>query len=300
MMNYCYPHTYKTRGAIYSFIVGVIVIFNSSCGSKSNSPVEAADSTKQDVTVVREDVLKSLHRSDITTQLHSKGIDFNKEFLHDVSRTNHYTRRSNKGAAAANLGIYLSDLNYLIAFDQRESAGLYFDACLKLSEYSGLKKQFGEALQFGFNEIISGDQELEKKFNQLFRNADNTATDEEFKKLHASALTGYYLEELYHVVRFVQSYQPADTTTQVFLASVKTLVDQKDELNNLIAYFDHIQLKPAGISAYQELLALQRKYLALDREKLISETDPSALLQNGQLQGIFNDIISIRQRIIDF
>ena len=164
--------------------------------------------------------------------------------MNDVDRTNHYLKAGNKGAAAANLGVYMSDLSCLITHGKRDEANRYFQACLALSEFIGMKKQFSQAIQIGFNDIIEGDEKLEKSLANLFKDATNTAEQEEFKKLHASALTGYYIEELYLLAFFLKSYRSTEGPDSVFFAALSIFANQKDELNNLITYFDHVQLKP--------------------------------------------------------
>src|SRR5215204_5917739 len=131
------------------------------CGTKK-SDGEKPNKDVKDAAALREDVLKSLHSSQITDQLRfSRGI-FDIGLLNDVDRTNHYLKTGNKGAAAANLGVYLSDLSCLISHGKRDEANRYFQACLTLSEFIGMKKQFSQAIQLGFNDIIEDDEKLEK------------------------------------------------------------------------------------------------------------------------------------------
>ena len=59
-------------------------------------------------------------------------------------------------------------------------------------------------------------------------------------------------------------------------------------------------LKPQAISAYQDLLELQKKYLGWDRDNLLSETVPSTLLKNEQLNDMLNAIVALRQWIVSF
>jgi hypothetical protein len=134
----------------------------------------------------------------------------------------------------------------------------------------------------------------------LFQDASNTAEQEEFKKLHASALTGYYIEELSLLALFLKSYRTTESSDSLFFAALSAFVNQKDELDNLITYFDHVQLKSAGLSAYQDLLTLQSKYLALDNTKLLQEADPKVILRDKTLQDIFDSLFSLRQRIVNF
>ena len=114
-----------------------------------------------------------------------------------------------------------------------------------------MKKQFSQAIQLGFNEIIAGDTNLEKSLAVVFKDASNTAEQEEFKKLHASALTGYYIEELYLLAFYLKAYHSTDGSDSLFFAALNAFVNQKDELDNLITYFDQVQLKSAGLTAYQ-------------------------------------------------
>jgi hypothetical protein len=296
-MNNCHPKQFGSC-LIFSFYIVLCFILLAGCWTKNNAD-EKPDFAESDATAVRDNVLKSLRSSNVTNQLQFSAEAFNEGLLNDVDRTNDYLRRG-KGAAAANLGIYLSDLACLVTLEKRDEVRRYFDACLRLSEYIGMKKQFEEAIQFGFNEIIAGDKQLEKSLEDLFKDVHNTAQQEEFKKLHASALTGYYVEELYHLASFVKSYNSVDSADSVFFVALKVFINQKDELNNLIAHFDHIKLKPEGISVYQDLLGLQEKFLALDSDRLLRERDASIILQDKSLQDIFDSLFSFRKRVIDF
>jgi hypothetical protein len=295
-MNNCY---HKKLGSFLFFCLYTILCFFVFAGCRSkNSTDEKTELVETEAGEVRDDVLESLRASNVTSQLPFSEEVLQRGLLNDVDRTNDYLRHG-KGAAAANLGIYLSDLSCLVTLGKGDEARRYFEACLRLSEHIGMKKQFEEAIQFGFNEIIAGDKKLGKSLEDRFKDARNTAEEEEFKKLHASALTGYYIEELYHLAAFIKSHSTVEKADSVFIVAFNTFINQKDELDNLIAYFDHIKLKPQGISVYQELLALQGKFLALDRDRLLQERNTSLLVKDKSVQVIFDSLFSFRKRIID-
>ena len=279
-----------------AFTLCIILI---GCGSKQNEG-EKTENAKQDAAAASDDVLKSLRSSQVTDRVRFADENFDKGLLNDVDRANHYLSKGDKGASAVNLGIYMSDLSCLIAHGKREEASRYFQACLTLSESIGMKKQFIKAVQLHFNEIISGDEKLKKSMAELLKDASNTAELEEFKKLHASALTGYYIEELYLLASFIRSHDtPRDS---IFAATLRVFASQKDELGNLIAHFDHLQLKSPGISAYQELLTLQKRYWAMDTDRFLSlqETNPDLVLNDKSIQDVFETLFSLRKRIVDF
>jgi hypothetical protein len=293
-MDTCHSRNF---GGCYVFCFCIFLLIG--CGTKK-SDGEKIDKQVLDAATVRDDVLKTLRSSHVTNQLKFSRHFFDNGLLNDVDRANHYLKAGNKGAAAANLGIYMSDLSCLIAHGKREEAGRYFQACLALSEFIGMKKQFSQAIRLGFNEIIAGDQNLEKSLAVLFQDAKNIAEEEDFKKLHASALAGYYIEELYLLGFFLKSYRSTDGSDSLFFAALIAFANQKDELNNLITYFDHVQLKSAGISAYQDLLLLQSKYLAMNSNQLLQETDPKVVLEDKSIQDIFDSLFSLRERVINF
>jgi len=290
---------YEIRRTASTWVL-ILIIFNLfGCGTKQ-SPPEQSDFVEGDAVTIRDKVLNTLRASRVTAQLYSSDIGVDSGFLNNVNRTDQYLKAGDKGAVAANLGIYLSDLSFLVVFDQRDDANRYFDACLRLSEFLGMKKQFGESIHFGFNEILAGDQKLQKSFDRMFKDANNVSAGDEFKKLHSSALTGYYIEELYHLVSFLRSTKPEQgNPAQIFFTTLTTLIDQKNELNNLVSYFDHMDLKPEGISLYQDLLSLQASYLALDGPRLLSKNDPSLIVEDKTLADIFESISLIRTKITD-
>jgi hypothetical protein len=293
-MGKCHPGNFGGF-SVFCFCIFVLT----GCGTKKNDG-EKIDKEGLEAAAIRDDVLKSLRSSQVAGQLKFSRQLFDNGLLNDVDRANHYLKAGNKGAAAANLGIYMSDLSCLIAHGKRDEANRYFQACLTLSEFIGMKKQFNQAIHLGFNEIITGDQKLEKTLDVLFEDASNTAEQDEFKKLHASALTGYYLEELYLLAFYLKSYRSTDSSDSLFFAGLSVFANQNDELNNLITYFDHVQLKSQGISAYQDLLLLQSKYLTLNSKQLLKETDPKVVLKDKSLQDIFDSLLSLRQRIVNF
>jgi hypothetical protein len=292
-MSNCHRRNFGGCSAFYLCIFLLI-----GCGTKKSD----GDLNKDvnDAAVVRDDVLKSLRSSRIPDQLRFSRETIDNGLLNDVDRTNHYLKAGNKGAAAANLGVYMSDLSCLITHGKRDQANRYFQACLTLSEFIGMKKQFSQAIHLGFNDIIEGDKKLEKSLAVLFENATNTAEQEEFKKLHASALTGYYIEELYLLASYLKFYRSTDGPDSIFFLAFRTFATQKDELNNLITYFDHVQLTSAGISAYQHLLSLQTAYLKMDTEQLLQEPDPKIVMRDKSLLDTFDVLFSLRKQVVNF
>src|SRR5687768_11761041 len=112
-MEECTPHKLKMKRSHLWIVLFSVMCWG--CGSKNSSSPEESKSEETNAVKVRDKVLQSLRSSEVTAILHASENSFNPGVVNDVSRTNHYLQ-GNKAAAAANLGIYLSDLTYLMAF----------------------------------------------------------------------------------------------------------------------------------------------------------------------------------------
>jgi len=277
-----------------------LVAFLPGCDSKNRTPPDVPKYAEHDASTAEDSVLKTLRISQVTNRIHGTGTKFNPALLNHVDRAPHYANSGSQGAKAANFGIYLSDLKYAATYGQQEAVKRYFEACIRLSESAGIKREFSQIVQYLPQEIMTEDSAFEKSVQRQLNNAQNTSEGEEFKKAHASSLAGYYIEELYHLVSFLQSYSKDQNSDEVFFTILNTLVSQKSELNALITYFDHIDMKPEGISAYQDLLYLQTIYLQLDIESPSLETEPSKVLGNKSLHELFAAILTVRNKIVNF
>ena len=115
-MANCHPKIFG-GGSVFCFCIFLFI----GCGTKK-SDGEKTGKEVLEAAAVRDDVLKSLRSSQITHELNFSRQLFDNGLLNDVDRANHYLKKGNKGAAAANLGIYTSDLSCLIAHGKRDEA----------------------------------------------------------------------------------------------------------------------------------------------------------------------------------
>ena len=74
--------------------------------------------------------------SKIPYLLMATGSDFDGTAINDVSKVDNYTNEITK--SAVNIGIYTTDIGYLISYDKTRSALEYIGACQKLSEAIGV------------------------------------------------------------------------------------------------------------------------------------------------------------------
>lgn len=287
----------RWQGMVNVGFLLLTVWLTTGCGGK---PATSEQSTlKNDSTAEQamNEVLQSLRETGITRQLSQEGSPFMTEAVHDINKSHEFLQQDNKAASAIQLGVYMSDLGYLMEFNERDEGRRYFEGCLLLANQVGLQELFGKSVAVRFSDIISGNADLQRDLDLLFKNTTNTASEEEFKKVHAAALTGYYIEELYHLAIFVKTSTREGNHGGLQLKAIQTLLSQRKELGNLIRYFDHLQLKPEGIMLYQDFLRMQTTYLALDTGRLMNSTDLPAIQQDPNVAAILQSVISIRNSI---
>ena len=72
-------------------------------------------------------------------QLQATAAEFDASLMNDPKVFSQYA--ANPVKATANMGVYLSDLNYSIAYAQQASTKEYFDAVYELSKASGIEER---------------------------------------------------------------------------------------------------------------------------------------------------------------
>ena len=107
--------------------------------SKENSENQATTTDSTTFTSERNTFFSNLLApSEAAAQLQATGAEFNASLMHDPKKYAQYT--SNEGKAAANMGIYLSDLNYSVAYKQTANTKEYFTAAHELSKAIGMEQ----------------------------------------------------------------------------------------------------------------------------------------------------------------
>lgn len=273
-------------------IFGLIVL---GCGSKetSSNSDETAD------TVVQTILPKLPPPSEVAARIQATGADFNAGFINPLAQKDAYLG-AEKTKAAANLGVYVADMGYLVAYDQSEEAVNYLVASEQMADALGVKKQFGRALEFRYHEKLESNEKVKSAFDSLFSGAENNVSDEEFKTLQAAFIGGYYIESLHLLSSLVLSYPedlPEETRNLILTPAIRAILNQKQGVLNLITYMEtlNIQSKPV---IYGQLIELRDKYNTTDINKLIETGDANTSLNAGMVKDIAQHIETVRSTIV--
>src|SRR6478735_6855491 len=103
--------------------------------------------------------------AEVAAQLQATAAEFNPSLMNDPKLASDYTTDEVK--AAANLGIYLSDLNYSIAYKQSASTKELFTAAHSLSKTTGMEEAALAYLMIRYNENIEKNDSVKTIVDEL-------------------------------------------------------------------------------------------------------------------------------------
>src|SRR6478735_5363732 len=207
-----------------------------SCQKKAATTEE---SPAADVSVVRDAIFaKMMTPGEAAAKLKSIGADFNAGLLNDASKFSNYTTSEN--STAANLGIYLSDLNYCVAYQQRDIAKNYFKASLELAKTLGAKKEMLDFISSRYEKNIEQNDSLKNYLEKLDEGAVSFLRDTDRERMAGITLSAYYIENLHIALGIIETYPkdilPADARTVILVPAFQLVLSQKENVKTIYNY----------------------------------------------------------------
>ncbi|MEN8228448.1 MAG: hypothetical protein ABFS38_09865 [Bacteroidota bacterium] len=176
-------------------IVFSIVLF-ASCGSKKkqDQPEESFD--LESYITAAEAIDPNLSKVD---QIFSILEMVNAEY-YDVLTNDPYNAHSYKSTfpiAAANLGIYVTDIIYHFYGEEDESMFLTFSAAQELAKYIGIDSEFATRTIESLEGNMVKRDSITQLFNGLMTDSEKYNSEQELVFVHTAFLTGSFVEKVY-------------------------------------------------------------------------------------------------------
>ncbi len=162
-------------------------------------------------TAERETFFNGLKNPEETTKLIPGLNGFDKSLL-NVSE-NFYRYGTSEVMAAANLGIYMADLNYCILFNQNEVAQQYIKAVYELSKTIQIEKGTLDFLMKRYEKNLAQHDSLKLVINELFKESTLGLQGTDRERLAGLAMAGYQIENLHLILATLNSF-PEEVTEQ--------------------------------------------------------------------------------------
>ncbi|MEQ9306884.1 MAG: hypothetical protein RJQ14_23415, partial [Marinoscillum sp.] len=136
------------RFTLNSLLIGFLGLLLVSCGGSSSKETSAEDVAYEEAEKkIVTDMDKVIHDLPSPTEvpylLQATGADFNSDIINSLDGLPKYL--TNEDESALNLGIYATDMGYLISYKQLETATDYLESAQKLAESLGVASVFSVA-----------------------------------------------------------------------------------------------------------------------------------------------------------
>jgi uncharacterized protein YlbG (UPF0298 family) len=134
---------------------------------------------------------------------------FDASLLNDSK--NFYLYATSEVMAAANVGVYMADLNYCMLFNKRDESETYVKTIYELSKVIQIEKSALEFILNRYEGNLAQQDSLKAMANQLFEKATVGLQGSTRERLAGIAMAGYQIENLYLALATLKSY-PASLT----------------------------------------------------------------------------------------
>jgi hypothetical protein len=284
------------------FLMALMMLVYSCGGDKKreSSPGEfdeAASELKEKVEAI---IYEIPSPSEIPFIIQATGAEFIPELVNDLNKYEKYA--SSTKVAAINLGVYASDIGYLVTYDKVQDALNYMDACLNLGESLGLQSTIDVSLIEKFEANLGQKDTLASIINEAIQQSDDYLKENERNNIAALVIGGTFIEGLYIATQIVDSY-PKDILSNdernlVLTPLIRIVLEQETPLVNMISLLKSIDNKGDWIEGLiNSLEELKRNYEELNVEELLDDNKANIVLSDKVLERITLQVKKIRATV---
>lgn len=286
-------------------LASLIILF--SCQKKS----EEATTTEAPATPSFENERKAffnslLNPSDLAARLQATGAEFNASLLSDPKTFASHS--SNETKAAANLGVYLADLNYSIAYKQADHVKAIFPAAHALSQSVGIEQTVLDFLMKRYSDNLAKNDSVNSVVSDLFTSATRDVEGSSREKAVGIAMSAYQIENLHLALGIIKTYPkdmlPTDARTQILIPVFRAVLEQKNNVEIIYGFLKSIADPsnpeqnpnyPYYAQSFEELIGVYRR---LNVDEMIANNKGIELMNDAVVAELSAKVDAIRSKIV--
>ena len=243
--------------------------------------------------------------AEVALLLHQTNVDFDVSLLNDPKNLIHYM--SNEVKVASNLGIYLADLNYCLAYKESDHAAELFTVARELSQAIGIEQRVLTFLKTRYSDNIAQNDSVKIIIDNLFTEATAPLRGTDNENLVGIAMGAYEIENLHILLGIVINDQKEKLTDKesINLAPLFRLVlDQRQRVEIIYGFLKSITDLldpnrnpnfPYYANAFEELITIYKKIEVESR----SDDPDGGLIKNASLHELSEKVNVIRNKVIN-
>jgi len=229
-------HSSKFKSLLFILVFAINSCEDAAKSKSSTSESAEFETAKNQINADVNALLSSFPPpSEIPYLLMATGSDFDGTAVNEVSKVDDYTREITK--SAINIGIYTTDIGYLISYDKTQSALEYIGACQKLSEAVGVNSVVNLEFMLRFEQNLLNKDSLKTLVDEVSNQSNKLLESTGRLDIASLILSGSVVEGLYISTQLIKNY-PEDTPSEIrdliLEPLIKVVIDQKEGLDNLI------------------------------------------------------------------
>jgi hypothetical protein len=270
--------------------------------SKENSENQATTTDSTTFTNERNTFFSNLLApSEAAAQLQATGAEFNASLMHDPKKYTQYS--SNDVKAAANMGIYLSDLNYSVAYKQTANTKEYFTAAHELSKSIGMEQGTLDFLAQRYNDNIAHNDSVKSVMKDLLTKSTQGLQGTDREKLAGIAMAAYQIENLHLALGVIDAYPddllPSDARTTILVPIYKMVLGQKANIQTIYDFLKSYSSTESPnyqyySTAFEELIAV---YNRLNVDERIAKNQGIELMNDAIMKELTQKVDAIRNKV---
>lgn len=292
----------------YSILIaGFAVLVFTSCGGGTKKG-SAADEVAFENQKISEDINKLISDlpspTEVPYMLKATGEDFTPGLVNSLDKLDNYT--TNEDESALNLGVYATDIGYLVSYEKVDDAIAYTEACQKLAESLGVASVFDVSTMERFQDNLDNPDSINSLVSESIIGIGDRLQSADRIPTAALVLSGSFVEGLYLAVKVIEEYPTdvldEDTRNLILEPMVRVVLDQEKPLMDVIAMLKDLPQDDIIARMITELNILKILYdgdLAEIEEKIASNEGDFVLTQD-MLADITTEVKRIRGDIVDY
>jgi len=283
-------------------LLSVAILFSCQKKESASTETESAEFENQ-----RQSFFNNLQRpGEVAARLQATAAEFNASLLNDPKNFGAYS--SDEIRAAANLGIYLADLNYCIAYKQADHIKEIFPAAHALSKAIGIEQGILDFLMKRYNDNLAQQDSVKAVVDALYSKATKDLQGTEREKLVGIAMSAYQIENLHLALGLIRTFPkdmlPDDARVTILVPVYKMVLEQKSNVEVIYGFLkstvdpanpDSNPNYPYYKTAFEELIALYQK---LNVDEKISNNQGLELMNDAVINELSEKVEAIRGKIV--
>jgi len=287
----------------YTLVLVLSLALFASCGNKSKKEQSSGTFDIQDYIKAAETIDPSLNSVEQVFRI----LEMVNAEYYDVLCNDPYSAHAYKVSypiAAANMGIYMTDILYHFYGEADETMYLAFQAAQELAKHIGVESEFGAWTIDKLEGSTIHRDTISLLFNNLLADSEKYGSEQEMVFIHTAFLTGSYVEKV-HIT--------GNLLKQKLLVEEKSQEDEGDIRELLVIYLN--QLNPSTgilydafvrqqdqlegiivLTTFERLKALSE--LLIELKPTLAVAPVSEIASNQELKTSFQLIENLRNLLV--